>query len=340
MTLDMPPLVENGNAVPLTVSVDSPMTKADYVKAIHVFNEKNPQPQVISVHLGPHAGRASVSTRIKLADIQKVVAIAETERRLVLERAPTSSSRSRPASRICVMARTLINVPPKAKRGEVIEIKTLISHPMESGYRAGTNGTLIPRDIITLSPAPITAPRCSAPSCRRQSRPIRSSRFSRSRPRAARSSSAGPATTGLQRPRRPRSPSNDQRLRIPCTGLSPSSQFSRRSPYRRRHPAGRAPLGLRVHGPRDPGDAGRRRRQPGHAGGARWRSFVEPRRGPGREILRQLPWRCARSMDGVAARYPAFDAALGRPVDLEQRINLCRTERQEPRRCPSKARSF
>ena len=45
------------------------------------------------------------------------------------------------------MARTLINVPTTAKRGDVIEIKTLISHPMESGYRVGTNGT-IPRDII------------------------------------------------------------------------------------------------------------------------------------------------------------------------------------------------
>jgi sulfur-oxidizing protein SoxZ len=46
------------------------------------------------------------------------------------------------------MARTLINVPAKAKHGEIIEIKTLISHPMESGYRVGTNGTMIPRDII------------------------------------------------------------------------------------------------------------------------------------------------------------------------------------------------
>ena len=47
------------------------------------------------------------------------------------------------------MARALINVPAKARRGEVIELKTLISHPMESGYRVGTNGALIPRDIIT-----------------------------------------------------------------------------------------------------------------------------------------------------------------------------------------------
>ena len=61
VTLDLPPLVENGNTVPMTVSVDSPMTKADYVKAIHVFNEKNPQPNVISVQLGPRAGKAAVS---------------------------------------------------------------------------------------------------------------------------------------------------------------------------------------------------------------------------------------------------------------------------------------
>jgi sulfur-oxidizing protein SoxZ len=47
------------------------------------------------------------------------------------------------------MTRALINVPPKAKRGDIIEIKTLISHPMETGYRVGTNGSRIPRDIVT-----------------------------------------------------------------------------------------------------------------------------------------------------------------------------------------------
>src|SRR5690348_7062255 len=52
VTLELPPLVENGNSVPLTVSVDSPMTTADHVKAIHVIVEKNPQPYVASFHLG------------------------------------------------------------------------------------------------------------------------------------------------------------------------------------------------------------------------------------------------------------------------------------------------
>src|SRR6202048_2683682 len=74
--LDVPPLVENGNTVPMTVSVSNPMTPDDYVKSIHVFNEKNPQPNVGNFCSGPGAGRAQVSPRIRLADSQKVVAIA------------------------------------------------------------------------------------------------------------------------------------------------------------------------------------------------------------------------------------------------------------------------
>jgi sulfur-oxidizing protein SoxY len=74
--LDIPPLVENGNTVPMTVSVASPMTANDYVKSIPVFNEKNPQPNIGNFYLNPSSGRAQVSTRIRLADTQKVVAIA------------------------------------------------------------------------------------------------------------------------------------------------------------------------------------------------------------------------------------------------------------------------
>jgi sulfur-oxidizing protein SoxY len=77
VTLDIPPLVENGNTIAMSVAVDSPMTEKNYVKAIHVFNEKNPQPDIISVHLGPRAGKAAFSTRIRLADSQSVIAIAE-----------------------------------------------------------------------------------------------------------------------------------------------------------------------------------------------------------------------------------------------------------------------
>src|SRR6266851_3968312 len=98
--LDVPPLVENGNTVPLAVSVESPMTEADHVRAIHVFTEKNPQPDVVSFRFGSRAGRAGAAARVRRAD--------------------------------------------------VIEIKTLISHVMETGYRRSQLGARIPRDIITL----------------------------------------------------------------------------------------------------------------------------------------------------------------------------------------------
>ena len=75
--LDVPPLIDNGNAVPLAVEVDSPMTEADHVKAIHIFTERNPQPNVLTAHLGPRAGKARVATRARIADTGTVVAIAQ-----------------------------------------------------------------------------------------------------------------------------------------------------------------------------------------------------------------------------------------------------------------------
>lgn len=75
--LDVPPLIDNGNAVPLSVEVESPMTAADHVKAIHVFTERNPQPYVLSAYLGPRSGRAGVATRARIADTGTVMAIAQ-----------------------------------------------------------------------------------------------------------------------------------------------------------------------------------------------------------------------------------------------------------------------
>jgi sulfur-oxidizing protein SoxY len=75
--IDVPALVENGNSISLSIKVDSPMTAEDHVKAIHVFNELNPQPNIISAYFGPRAGLAKISTRFRLADTQTVVAIAQ-----------------------------------------------------------------------------------------------------------------------------------------------------------------------------------------------------------------------------------------------------------------------
>jgi len=75
--LEVPPLIENGNSVVLSVGVDSPMTAADHVKAIHVFAPQNPLPNMVSVYLGPRAGRAGFTTRVRVADSQTLTAIAQ-----------------------------------------------------------------------------------------------------------------------------------------------------------------------------------------------------------------------------------------------------------------------
>ena len=77
LTLEIPELVDNGNSVTLSVKVDSPMTANNYVKAIHVITEKNPQPDVVSFRFTPRCGRATASTRVRLADTQTVLAICE-----------------------------------------------------------------------------------------------------------------------------------------------------------------------------------------------------------------------------------------------------------------------
>jgi sulfur-oxidizing protein SoxY len=76
VALEVARLVDNGNAVPLTVRVDSPMTAADHVRAIAIFNERNPERDVARFALTPLSGRAVVSTRIRLATTQQLAAIA------------------------------------------------------------------------------------------------------------------------------------------------------------------------------------------------------------------------------------------------------------------------
>ncbi len=76
VALDISPLVENGNTVPLSVLVQSPMTPADQVRAIAVFNERNPQPHVVTARFSRHSGRAMLATNIRLATSQTILAVA------------------------------------------------------------------------------------------------------------------------------------------------------------------------------------------------------------------------------------------------------------------------
>jgi sulfur-oxidizing protein SoxY len=74
--LDIPSLSDNGHAVPLRISVTSPMSEADHVRAIHVLSEKNPRPVIAVFHLNPSCGRAEISTRVRLNGAQNLLVIA------------------------------------------------------------------------------------------------------------------------------------------------------------------------------------------------------------------------------------------------------------------------
>ena len=77
VTLEVPPISENGYSVPLAVEVESPMTAQDYVRRIVLFAEENPQPNIARFELGPRAGRARIQTRIRMGGSQNIRAIAE-----------------------------------------------------------------------------------------------------------------------------------------------------------------------------------------------------------------------------------------------------------------------
>jgi len=78
VSLTLPEIAENGGTVPLTVSVESPMSADEHIKAVHIYADGNPLPQVASYFLGPSNGKAELSLRMRLSKSQNVVAVAET----------------------------------------------------------------------------------------------------------------------------------------------------------------------------------------------------------------------------------------------------------------------
>ncbi len=194
--LEVPPLVENGNTVPMTVSVASPMTPEDHVKSIHVFNEKNPQPNIGNFYLGPqrrpragldpHPARRHPEGRGDRATVRRLVLVGQR--------------RCRRDAGGLHRGGDLMAVRPdqragqgQARRGHRDQDADVAHH----GDRLSPYRDRRSRSRATssrASPAATTATRFSAPTCSRRSRPTRSSLSSRSRPRAASSSSNGSAT--------------------------------------------------------------------------------------------------------------------------------------------------
>jgi sulfur-oxidizing protein SoxY len=78
IAIDLPEIAENGNTVPLSIKVDSPMTAADYVSEIRVVGDANPNAGIVKFHLTAASGRADVGTRIRLGGTGNVTVLAKT----------------------------------------------------------------------------------------------------------------------------------------------------------------------------------------------------------------------------------------------------------------------
>ncbi|MSO92778.1 MAG: thiosulfate oxidation carrier complex protein SoxZ [Rhodospirillales bacterium] len=152
IALTLPEMAADAANVPLTVEVESPMTAENFVQAIHVLAENNPFPQLVSFRLTPGAGKAEVQTRIRLRESQNVVAAAvlsdgsvhAVKRKIVvtaggcgIEGVGEASAPANPAPKIRV-----------ARQGTLYEVKTLVSHEMETGLRHDKSGNPIPRRIL------------------------------------------------------------------------------------------------------------------------------------------------------------------------------------------------
>jgi predicted secreted protein len=157
LRLDLPERFDYGTTVPLAVAVDSPMTEASHVRRVSVFATGNPFAEIASVHLTPANGRASASTRIRLnAGKQEVVAVAETSddrawlSRRTIEVAVSGCSSETGVAVGYAMPRPepRLKVPAEARRDEIVEIRTMIAHWMETGLRIDAAGDPIPRRII------------------------------------------------------------------------------------------------------------------------------------------------------------------------------------------------
>jgi sulfur-oxidizing protein SoxY len=157
LRLDLPPRFDYGNTVPLAFTVDGPTNEANHVRTVSVFAEGNPFPEVASFHFTPESGTPNASTRIRLnAGQREVVAVAELSDgsvwlgRRTIEVAISGCGVEAGVESGDVVQRPepRLAVPAAVRRNETVQIKTMISHRMETGLRVDAAGRPIPRRII------------------------------------------------------------------------------------------------------------------------------------------------------------------------------------------------
>lgn len=139
-----PDFVDNGSAVPLTVRIACAMTEEDHPRVVHVLAHSNPNPQVVSVWMTPAAGRAEFATRIRLEKSQRVTVVAQMSDGRLLRAdeeievnvgACADDSSGAPQDIASFRPQSRVSAPQTAKRGDVVTVRAIISHPMETGLR-------------------------------------------------------------------------------------------------------------------------------------------------------------------------------------------------------------
>ncbi len=153
LELDMPSVSEDGSAVPMTVRIDQPMTADEYIESIRVFATGNPNYEVVDFYMTPMLGRAEVSSRIRVNESQTLYAVAHSNTGEVY----VTSTDVRVTVGGCLMASDdLVQTfgdprvaPPRSSSpGEPSEIRSLVTHPMETGLREGPDGEVLPRRML------------------------------------------------------------------------------------------------------------------------------------------------------------------------------------------------
>lgn len=153
LQLQMPSVSEDGSAVPMDIRIDHPMQDGHYIESIQVFATANPKPEVVDFYLTPMLGRAEVSSRVRVNESQTLYAVARSNTGEVF----IASAEVRVTVGGCLMAgdddivefgQPRVAPPRSAAPGEPSEIRTLVTHPMETGLREGPNGELLPRRMI------------------------------------------------------------------------------------------------------------------------------------------------------------------------------------------------
>ncbi len=156
LKLDLPRHSDAGTSVPLTVSMDSPMTADDYVKEIHVFASENPRPRVIAPYFTPACGKAEMSTRIRLDGSQTVSAVGvtssgdlwRTDRDIGVTFGACSDLGKGPAPEVQHDPQRRVAVGPAAAPGDIVNVRALIQHPMENGFRLDAFNQWVPLRIV------------------------------------------------------------------------------------------------------------------------------------------------------------------------------------------------